>query len=79
MGLFEKGESQSETEGGLDSEWTEGGGEKLDGGKEEGWESGKEKEEEKMAIWRQHTVGVRDGDCGEELWGGIKRRGHYLY
>ena len=62
--------------------WTVSGqkGEKLDGGKEEeGRESGKEKEEEKMAIWRQHTVGVRDGDCGEELWGGIKRRGHYLY
>ena len=78
--MFEKEESQSETEGGVDSEWTEG----REAGRWEGggvgeWESGKEKEEEKMAIWRQHTVGVRDGDCGEELWGGIKRRGHYLY
>ena len=37
-----------------------------------------------MAIWppewEGRRLGVRDENCGEELWGGIKRRPpHYLY
>ena len=50
--------------------------------KEEKENKEEEKEEGKMAIWppQWEEMGVRDENCGEELWGGIKRRPpHYLY
>ena len=70
MGLFEKEESQSETEGGLDSEWTEGGGEKLDGGKEEvvgEWEGEGGGENGNLAA-------AHSGSEGWGLWGGAVGR-----
>ena len=56
----------------------------MDEKKEDGSEKEKKekKEEGKMAIWppQWEEMGVRDENCGEELWGGIKRRPpHYLY
>ena len=55
---------------------------KEDGSEKEEKLEKEEKEEGKMAIWppQWEEMGVRDENCGEELWGGIKRRPpHYLY
>ena len=67
--LFEKKESQSETEGGVDSEWTEGGGAgRWEGGGGVGeWEGEGGGENGNLAA-------AHSGSEGWGLWGGAVGR-----
>ena len=66
--LFEKKESQSETEGGLDSEWTEGGGAgRWEGGGVGEWEGEGGGENGNLAA-------AHSGSEGWGLWGGAVGR-----
>ena len=68
VGLFEKEESQSETEGGLDSEWTEGGGAgRWEGGGVGEWEGEGGGENGNLAA-------AHSGSEGWGLWGGAVGR-----